>query len=213
MDGGAWKAAIHGVAEGQTQLSDFTFTFHFHALEKEMAAHSSVLAWRVPGTEEPGGLPSMGSHRVGHDWSDLAAATYFFCFILNCYPPCLSSSNQLGGSDVFPKSTKLLPASEFICLSCYLSGHHQATPNHFLTWLFLTTQISTQRSSLYQQLAWPSIFNIILQFSFFILFYFLHISLITIYLSVQVYITYSLNILSVLKCPWGRNNRAAYPLL
>ena len=67
MDGGAWKAAVHGVAEGRTRLSDFTFTFHFHALEKEMATHSSVLAWRIPGTGEPGGLPSMGSHRVGHD--------------------------------------------------------------------------------------------------------------------------------------------------
>ena len=74
MDGGAWKAAVHGVAESQTRLSDFTFTFHFHALEKEMATHSSVLAWRIPGTGEPGGLPSMGWHRVGHDWSDLAAA-------------------------------------------------------------------------------------------------------------------------------------------
>ena len=74
MDGGAWKAAVHGVTEGRTQLSYFTFTFHFHALEKEMAAHSSVLAWRIPGTGEPGGLPSMGSHRVRHDWSDLAAA-------------------------------------------------------------------------------------------------------------------------------------------
>ena len=66
-DGGAWKAAARGVAEGWTRLSDFTFTFHFHALEKEMATHSSVLAWRIPGTGEPGGLPSMGSHRVGHD--------------------------------------------------------------------------------------------------------------------------------------------------
>ena len=74
MDGGAWKAAVHGVAEGRTRLSDFTFTFHFHALEQEMATHSSVLSWRVPGTGEPGRLPSMGSHRVGHDWSDLAAA-------------------------------------------------------------------------------------------------------------------------------------------
>ena len=74
MDGGAWWAAVHGVAEGWTWLSNFTFTFHFHALEKEMATHSSVLAWRIPGTGEPGGLPSMGSHRVGHDWSDLAAA-------------------------------------------------------------------------------------------------------------------------------------------
>ena len=67
MDGGAWWAAVHGVARSQTGLSDFTFTFHFHALEKEMATHSSVLAWRIPGTGEPGGLPSMGSHRVGHD--------------------------------------------------------------------------------------------------------------------------------------------------
>ena len=75
MDGGAWWAAVHGVAKSRTRLSDFTFTFHFHALEKEMATHSSVLSWRIPGTGEPGGLLSMGSHRVGHDWSDLAAAS------------------------------------------------------------------------------------------------------------------------------------------
>ena len=89
MDGGA----VHGVAKSQTWLSDFTFTFHFHALEKEMATHSSVLAWRIPGTEEPGGLPSMGSHRVGHDWSDLAAAaaaglvkSLYKCILSNmCY--------------------------------------------------------------------------------------------------------------------------------
>ena len=61
MDGGAWRAAVHGVSEGRTRLIDFTFTFHFHALEKEMATHSSVLSWRIPGTGEPGGLPSMGS--------------------------------------------------------------------------------------------------------------------------------------------------------
>ena len=67
MDGGAWKAAGHGVAEGRTRLSDFTLTFHFPALGKEMATHSSVLAWRIPGTGEPGGLLSMGSHRVGHN--------------------------------------------------------------------------------------------------------------------------------------------------
>ena len=67
MVGGALKAAVHGVAEGRTRLSDFTVTFHFHALEKEMATHSSVLAWRIPGTGEPGQLPSMGFHRVGHD--------------------------------------------------------------------------------------------------------------------------------------------------
>ena len=67
MDGGAWWAVVHGVANSWTRLSDFTFTFHFHALEKEMATHSSVLAWRIPGTKEPGGLLSMGLHRVGHD--------------------------------------------------------------------------------------------------------------------------------------------------
>ena len=80
MDGGAWKAAVHGVAEGWTWLSDFTSIFHFLALEKEMATHSSVLPWRIPGTGEPGGLPSMGSHRVGHDWSDLAAAAAVSCW-------------------------------------------------------------------------------------------------------------------------------------
>ena len=74
MDGGAWGAAVHGITKSRTPLSDFTFTFHFHALEKAMATPSRVLAWRIPGTGKPGGLPSMGSHRVGHGWSDLAAA-------------------------------------------------------------------------------------------------------------------------------------------
>ena len=74
MDRGAWWAAVHGVTKSWTRLSDFTFTFHFHALEKEMATHSSILAWRIPGMGEPGGLPSMGSHRIRYDWSDLAAA-------------------------------------------------------------------------------------------------------------------------------------------
>ena len=82
MDGGAWWAPVHGVAKSRTWLSDFTFTFHFHALKKEMATHSSVLAWRTPWTGKPGGPPSMGLHRVGHDWSDLAAAaaahTWYF---------------------------------------------------------------------------------------------------------------------------------------
>ena len=67
MDGGAWWAEVHGVAKSQTRLRDFTFILHFHALEKEMATPSSILAWRIPGTEGPGGLPSMGSHGVGHD--------------------------------------------------------------------------------------------------------------------------------------------------
>ena len=94
MDGGAWWAAVHGIAEGWTRLSDLTFTFHFDVLEKEVATHSSVLAWRIPGTGEPCGLPSMGSHRVKHDWSDLAAAaavhslskTANFCPASFCIP-------------------------------------------------------------------------------------------------------------------------------
>ena len=81
---GAWWAAVHGVAKSRTRLSDFTLTFHFRALEKEMATHSSVLAWRIPGMREPGGLPSMGSQRVGHDWSDLAAAAAQW--VLHWYP-------------------------------------------------------------------------------------------------------------------------------
>ena len=84
MDGGAWWTAVHGVAKSRTQLSDFAFTLHFHALEKEMAAHSSVLAWRIPGTGEPGGLPSMGSCRVGHDWSDSAAAAAATAWVRGC---------------------------------------------------------------------------------------------------------------------------------
>ena len=85
MDGEALKAAVHGVDGSWVQLSNFTFTFHFHALEKEMAAHSSILAWRVPGTEEPSGLPSLGLHRVGHDRSYLAAAFKLHISWNNCH--------------------------------------------------------------------------------------------------------------------------------
>ena len=100
MDGGAWWAAVHGVAKSRTRLSDFPFTFHLHALEKEMATHSSVLAWRIPGTGEPGGLLSMGSHRVGHDWSDLAAvaaaaAAAYISFYLLMYIWLLSTLEVL----------------------------------------------------------------------------------------------------------------------
>ena len=99
MDGGAWWAAVHGVAKSRMWLSDFTFTFHFHALEKETATHSSVLAWRIPGAGEPGGLPSMGSHRVGHDWSDLAAAagpsqTYLMGCTLFLFPAIFLISDK-----------------------------------------------------------------------------------------------------------------------
>ena len=88
MDGRAWWAAVHGVTKSRTRLSSFTFTFHFHALEKEMAIRSSVLAWRIPGTGEPGGLPSMGSHKARHDWSDTAVAAA-------CYISVVSFSNKL----------------------------------------------------------------------------------------------------------------------
>ena len=100
MDGGALWAAVHGVARSRTRLSDFTFTFHFHALEKEMAAHSSVLAWRIPGTGEPCGLPSMGLHRVGHDWRDLAAAAA-------AWFEKSSQANQIFTSSVFRSETEL----------------------------------------------------------------------------------------------------------
>ena len=107
MDGGAWWATVHGVAKSQTRLWDFTFIFHSHALEKEMATHSSVLAWRVPGTGEPGGLPSMGSHRVGHDWSDIAAAA---CYMA-AYQVALAVKNPPANSgDV--RDTVLIPGLE-----------------------------------------------------------------------------------------------------
>ena len=98
MDGGAWWAAVYGVAQSRTRLSDFTFTFHFHTLEKEIATHSIVLAWRIPGMGEPGGLPSMGSHRVGHDRSDLAAAVKFLgCEISNVVEVPRPFQTKVGG--------------------------------------------------------------------------------------------------------------------
>ena len=80
MDGGAWWVVLHGVMKSRTRLSAFTFTFHFHALEKEIARHSSVFAWRIPGMEEPGGLPSMGLHRVGHNRRELAAGASYYSY-------------------------------------------------------------------------------------------------------------------------------------
>ena len=109
MDGGVWWAAVHGISKSWTRLSEFTFTFHFHALENEMAIHSSVLVWRIPGTGEPGGLPSMGSHRVGHDWSDLAAAAAAAVYICPCYSQCASPSS--------PTHTSLFPMSVSLFLS------------------------------------------------------------------------------------------------
>ena len=87
MDRAAWWAAVHGVAQSRTRLGAFTFTFHFPALEKEMATHSSVLAWRIPGTEEPGGLPSMESHRVGHELKRLSSSIHMYSKLVLEQPP------------------------------------------------------------------------------------------------------------------------------
>ena len=133
IDGGAWKAAVHGVAKSQTQLSDFLFTFHFHALEKEMATHSSTLAWQIPWTEEPGRLQSMGSHRVGHDWSDLAAASllglWFPSFMFKARKGYwnlsqITSFQRLRLSLIihFYRSSWLIPSATFILL-CHATGH------------------------------------------------------------------------------------------
>ena len=107
MDGGAWWAAVHGVTKSRTRLSNFTFTFHFHTLEKEMATYSSILAWRILWTEEPSGLLSMGSHRVGHDWSDLA------CMHSKCYPYSRVTLKEHIRATTLPS---------FISFSCF-TGH------------------------------------------------------------------------------------------
>ena len=102
-------AAVHGVARSRTRLSHFTFTFHFHALEKEMATHSSTLAWRIPGTGEPGGLPSLGSHRVGHDWSDLAAAAAAYQSNIKSFHKAHKWAKRITDSEATPKSQKQFP--------------------------------------------------------------------------------------------------------
>ena len=111
MGGGAWWAPVHGVAKSQARLSDFTFTFQFHALEKEMATHSSVLAWRIPGIGEPGGLSSMGSHRVGHDWGDLAAAA---AATLNPISNCCFLKNRLVFEQVVRGAVDLLGVADTV---------------------------------------------------------------------------------------------------
>ena len=109
MDGGAWWAAVHGVATSLTRPSDFTFTFHFPALEKEMATHSSVLAWRIAGMAEPGRLPSVGSHRVGHDWSDLAAAAIFHTVLVVKNPPARDGFDFWVGKTPWRRTGQLPP--------------------------------------------------------------------------------------------------------
>ena len=142
MDGGTWWAAVHGVTKSRTRLSDFTLTFHFHSLEKEMATYSNVLAWRIPGTGEPGGLPSMGLHRVGHNWSDLAAAAllqsytllYLFVNQLIFKPMCFLIINMLNSTSyniirdckiiklVVLNRSQILSLGCVVILCCYTHG-------------------------------------------------------------------------------------------
>ena len=120
-----WWAAVHGVAEGRTQLSNFTFTFHFHALEKEMATHSSVLTWRIPGMGEPGGLPSLGLHSVRHDWSDLAAAVQTK-FPQPLKPQCTHSQHDW--------LNKMSDRPYIVyCMTC--NSHSKAVHSHFCHWI------------------------------------------------------------------------------
>ena len=125
MDRGAWWAAVHGIGKSWTQLSDFTFPFHFPALEKEMATHSSVLAWRIPGTGEPGGLLSMGSHRVGHNWSELTAAAeqgtqlmicmiYLLVQVTNCSLSFLTAGVKKWTLQVFQPWGWKMPANQLV---------------------------------------------------------------------------------------------------
>ena len=152
MDGGAWYAAVHGVAKSQTWLSDFPFTFHFHALGKEMATHSSVLAWRIPGTVGPDGLPSMGSHRVRHDWIDLAAAAAcplsWWCHrtISSSVAPLFSCPQSFPDSGSFPVSHLFASGAQSIGTSVSAS----VLPMNIQDWfpLGLTSLISLQSKRL-----------------------------------------------------------------
>ena len=132
MDRGAWQAAVHEVAKSRTWLSDFTFTFHFHALEKKMATYSSVLAWRNPGMGEPGGLPSLESHRVGHDWRDLAAAAWTAA----CQAPLSSAVSH---------SVFQFMSIELVVLSNHLTLCH---PLLFVPSIFLSFRVFSSESTL-----------------------------------------------------------------
>ena len=124
MDGGAWSAAVHGVAKSRTRLSDFPFTVYFHALEKGMTTHSSVLAWRIPGTGEPAGRPSMGSHRVGHNWSDLAAAAAAAAAAASLFTPDSVKSCKQGLNIILSLSKNncqflVIPISQSLMSRCF----------------------------------------------------------------------------------------------
>ena len=134
------------------ELSDFTFTFHFHALEKKMATHSSILAWRIPGTEEPSGLPSMGSHRVGHNWSELAAAAAAACPLSRwCYPTILSFVIPFSSCvQSFPASGSFLMSWLFTSASQSIGASASVLPMNTQDWspLEWTGWISLQSKGL-----------------------------------------------------------------
>ena len=134
MDGGTWWAAVYGVAQSRTWLSDFTFTFHFHALEKEMATHSSVLAWRIPGMGEPRGLPSKGSHRVGHDWSDLAVAVA--AVIELQHVSIINSNNKLYIRLVTKINLSLCSGYTIKVLEDFF-GYHTCCKSHCFVWRYM----------------------------------------------------------------------------
>ena len=137
IDGGAWWAAVHGVTRSQTQLSNFTFTSHFHALEKEMATHSSILAWRIPGTEEPSGLSSMGSHRVWHDWSDLAVLNWTCLLaVAASLQSCLTLSDPMDCSLTGSSVHGIFQARvlEWVAIAFSLTGLTTPKKNNFMKW-------------------------------------------------------------------------------
>ena len=157
MDGGAWRAVVHGVPKSWTRLSDFTFTFHFPALEKEIATHSSVLAWRIPGMGEPGGLPSMGSHRVGLDWSDLAAAVaallssvLFLLFFMELY--LVSGKNDQDEIWILFQSQLMLRSRNSYCFNAGNQGARKYTLSSFIGCPSKSTVVRFCSSSLDSQM-------------------------------------------------------------
>ena len=138
MDRGAWWAAVHGVAKSRIRLSDFTFTFHFQALEKEMATHSSILAWRIPGMGAPGGLPSMRSHRVRHDWSELTAAaaglTHDLNLVLLFHSRLFSQTLHLlpRKTNQIPKNPSFVKGKSYLCF--YKKQSYKNMKRHKLRW-------------------------------------------------------------------------------
>ena len=120
---------VHGVAKSQTRLTDFTFNFHFHTLEKEMATHPSVLAWRIPGTAEPGGLPSMGSHRVRHDWSNLAAAACIKSIKYKCKIYQLKKYYPVATTEIMRQNIVSIHKIPFCLLEFSSSTYHMACDN------------------------------------------------------------------------------------